>query len=98
MRHLIALPRRGGKTHAMIEAMKAQGSDAVLMVMNQREAQRIHHEYDLPLKQIVVAKDIEKLRGRFPRPRLYIDNAELILEQLLGEQIDTMSVTVGKVN
>ena len=98
MRHLIALPRRGGKTYAMVEAVKEQGDDAVLVVMNHREADRIHSEYDLPLDQIVVATETVKLRERHPQPRVYVDDAELILGQLLGAHIDTMSVTVGKVN
>lgn len=97
MRHLIALPRRGGKTHNIVEAVKSC-NNGVLVVGTHNEASFIMKDYDLSSDQVIVARDIEKLRGRFPRPRLFVDNAELILEQLLGESIHTMSVTIGKIN
>ncbi len=92
---MIGLPRRGGKTHQIVERMKAHAG-SVLVVMDHAEAQRLRHVYELEPEQVVVASEAHSLRSRSSPPTFYVDNADAILRNLLGGRVAAATWTPGE--
>lgn len=92
MPEVIQTGRRGGKTTAMVERLKADPG-AVLVVATADERRRLVIEYDLKPEQVITPQSTEKLRGSARMPRVYVDNAEWVLSVLLGHaKVEGMSV------
>jgi hypothetical protein len=93
---VICKPRRAGKTTDLIK-MAAQ-SQAYIVVMHRREAQRIAEqaeEMGLDIRFPVTFEELlqTKMVGSFVR-NIIIDNADILLERLLGNlKIECISLT-----
>ena len=103
MMKVITAGRRGGKTTAMLEWMRAapEGEHRVCVAHSRDYAMRLLRENpDLESWQFVAPHDITPqawsgvLRGRVGRIVLGIDNLDLILGPLLGQEVGAISVTV----
>lgn len=77
---LIQTGRRGGKTHALVNAVKGDPG-AVLVCATEAERQRIIEQYEMSPAQVITPFQ-GKLMGR--DARVYVDNTEWVLERFLG--------------
>lgn len=83
-------PRQAGKTQACINLLQ-QEKDAVLVAFSHREADRLRKEYPDCQDRIVAAADV---RRRDWRPSfLVVDNVELLLAELLGNEPKLITMT-----
>jgi len=78
-----------GKTTRMVEWLRAH-EHAVLFVHNEAEAERLRNLYDPDgvmelANRIVTARSHLRRPGSFYRPRVAIDNTDLILCELFGD-------------
>ncbi len=89
---VIGLPRRGGKTLELVQAMKGH-DDAVLIVGYAAEADRVRRVYGLERHQVIVASEARRtLRGR--SPAVFVDNADKLLEHFIGAPVTAVSMTM----
>ena len=95
---IIIKPRQTGKTTELLNII-AQDNQACIFVYSSDEAHRLrriiaeHYEDKISPEQIkVVNKD--RLSG-CPYPRVYVDNADCVLERLLGGSILGCTFTGG---
>lgn len=82
----VSLPRRGGKTRAVVEYLKAN-PHAVLLVPAAQHARTLLQQYpELRECQIVTPDHVRDgaLRG-MGKPRIAIDNLDLVLWSLLPQ-------------
>lgn len=92
---VISYGRRGGKTVWLISKLR-ENKNAILVCMNHQELDRLHREYpDIPIGQFASVDEVRdgKLRGLNPRPELYVDNLDIIINRWLGERVTLASVT-----
>ena len=88
--------RQSGKTHRMIQWMR-DNEDAIMIVFSDAEAKRLIDTYDPDhifglWNRIVSLHAYQKSPQSFFRPVIGVDNAEFILQALLGNvQYITMS-------
>lgn len=102
---IIVLPRAGGKTHALLEWMRAapEGEHRIAVCFSGQEAMRLLRENrDLESWQFVGWNEVfpydgaawsAVLYGRGGRIVLGIDNLDLILSNLLGWHVGTVTMT-----
>lgn len=91
-------PRGGGKSTRMISWLKegeALGESRILLAYSFGEAERLRREYPEVKDKIFGGDEYKENRRGYPRRELIaIDNADLLLEKLLGGRpIDRISVT-----
>lgn len=91
MRYVIT-PRQGGKTAALLSWMRVS-DDRVMLCHSEPEADRLRAENkDIAPDRFTTIHSVHRLLGR--RVRLAIDNAEVVLQQLLSPHpIDVISMT-----
>ena len=95
--NIIVLPRRGGKTHRLLEWMRSapDGEHRVMLCFSAHDAMRLWRQVreqegnTLESWQFVSAGDIKDgawsgvLRGRGGRIVIGVDNADMILQRML---------------
>lgn len=87
---LIVRPRAGGKTHAAVQWV--QRHNGVLVVMNAQERQRILEQYVIRDDQVVTWFGVA-MRSQGERRPMIVDNAEVILESMLGGYVEALTLT-----
>lgn len=91
-------PRQSGKTTRMIETL-ARDDRFVLLTFSEKEADRLRNEYHkyIDPKRIMYWKEFkEKRYGRGFGPKVLVDNADLVLEDAVGDYIEEASMTSPK--
>ena len=86
--------RAAGKTTRMVELVKKHGG--VLLCATVAEANRVRKQFGLNNQQVMFWKDAAmKTRGMsgVPGKSVYLDNADWILAQAVGVDVDCISVT-----
>lgn len=87
--HIYAAPRCGGKTHALLQLMY-EHVDAVLIEPNHSMARYVLGQHP-ELAGRILPPSRERLRGTLGR--VYVDNADYILSELLGRDVSAATVT-----
>ena len=94
---VIHRPRGAGKTHGLVlwlEKMKEEKphSHPIILTISMQEAERIQREYQLREDEVMFFKDyIRKFRHH--NDVIAIDNAEMVLQQLIPKEIDTITIS-----
>lgn len=83
-------PRGGGKTTRMIEKLRAN-SKHILLVMDQREKDRLKHEYKDVAEQVFTFDEWMRKQNRTQIETISVDNTDLILQDILRHRIDTLT-------
>lgn len=90
--------RRTGKTTEIVAWFRNNPS-SVLVVTDDRERARIARTYGLTdeEKARIVTADIlqirSRIRGMYPRPRIGVDNLDLILSGMFGGEVGMVTYT-----
>ena len=89
---VLSLPRRGGKTAAMLAWMRTN-PESVCVCFCAAEADRLHGENPDIARTRFLTPDSAKLglRGRHQIP-IGVDNADLVLARFLGVPVDFATV------
>ena len=91
MIHILLGGRGSGKTHKIIEAMRAD-PNIILVCHSEIVANMRRKQYpDLAIR--ILAPNPEHLRGLDTSFRVVVDNAELLLAQVLGKPIYGATMT-----
>jgi len=93
--------RQCGKTHDMVRKVMAVGEDAIMVVFSKEEKDRIIKVYKMNYPNIgdrvLTFSDRKELIKEHPSTwNLYVDNADIILQMLLGWGISEITMTKGK--
>lgn len=89
---IIQAPRQGGKTHVLVEWVKA-GPGRVIITADEREAQRLRRDYRLTSAQVLSSHAHRQLAGYEPLSnRVAVDNLDLWLRSHFG-QVEMVSLT-----
>lgn len=94
---VISIPRKWGKTMMMVDWL-IEHENAILLVMNHQERDRIIQQYvldDTVSNRVVVFSphDLQGARGRVRLPVYGIDNLDIILTNMIGGQIGPVTIT-----
>lgn len=88
-------PRQSGKTTQMIERV-AQDDRYVLLTFSTKEADRLRHEYFkyIDPKRIMYWREyLQKKQGKGYGQKVLIDNADMVLEDAIGDYVEEISIT-----
>lgn len=73
--------------------------DGILVCINQQEIHRLMQEHpEISIGKFVTYREAiseGKLRGLRPTPNLYIDNLDLMLEDIFGAPVKSVSFSLG---
>lgn len=94
---VIVAGRRQGKTTQLMKLFLADRStDSFYVVLNHMQRQWLINEYQLNMfksLRIIPCHMLPDYVKGHKDPRLYVDNADLILQYLLGARIDAATLT-----
>ncbi len=91
--NLITGGRQSGKTHQLIEWVKA-GSDRVIVTHSQAEADRLVREYKLKSDQVMAFTfPTRRLLQQRPNVSIAIDNLDMALFSIFGTVPETVTWT-----
>ncbi|MDT2405246.1 hypothetical protein P7D43_23150, partial [Enterococcus avium] len=94
---VIARGRRSGKTLDLIKESALSGN--YILVRNHSEAQRLFQlaketKLSIPLPVTVSEISLGRIQGTsIKRDGILVDNAELVLQQLIGAKINTLTIS-----
>ena len=93
MASILVASRRGGKTHALVEFMRVN-PEAIMICATDAIAQMTADQFaDLDLaRSRFIGPSPQRLKGLDPS-HVLVDNAELVLAELLGHHVTSMSMT-----
>lgn len=97
---VIARGRRTGKTIEIIKESALTGN--YILVRNHTEAQRILRlaqkmKLSIPLPVTVSEVSLGRIQGTsIKRDGILVDNAEFVLQQLLGIKINTLTISINE--
>lgn len=97
---IIVRPRRAGKTHELLEWVKQgertdsyPGWSRIILTHTLDEAQRLRTREDMYYHQVFSIGEWQSARiGRWV-PEIAIDNADIVLADLLGRPVDLITMT-----
>lgn len=93
-------PRQSGRTTRMIELL-ANDERRILLTFSKREETRLRDAYPKVSNRIIFWEDyIKQKRGRkeLESQKIIIDNADYILEQVVGDWVEIGTFTVEKID
>ena len=91
-------PRQSGKTTKMIERL-AQDERFVLLTFSMKEADRLREAYYgyVDPKRIMYWREyLNRKQGKGYGQKVLIDNADMVLEDVIGDYIEEISMTSPK--
>lgn len=88
-------PRQSGKTTQMIERL-ARDTRYILLTFSIEEADRLGRQYNkfIDPRRIMYWRDyVHSKRGRGHGQKVLVDNADMVLEDAIGDSIEEASMT-----
>jgi len=97
---IIARGRNTGKTMEIIKESASSGN--YILVRNHHEAQKLFQlaqemKLSIPLPVTVSEISLGRIQGTsIKRDGIIVDNAELVLQQLIGAEINTLTISISE--
>lgn len=93
MKHVVHLPRAGGKTTRIVELVK-QTPGGIFVAHNKSYADLVRRQFDLREDQVMSWRQVMEAKRGLKNPKFFMDDADYVLAQIFGTRFTGISVNM----